>query len=169
MPNHASWKLLVILTVLTAMAGCAKDRPTQLMGRWYSNDVSMRFRKNGTVLYNSRNTGLVEGRYEYDASLTSGAQAKPQQNLTIWLPQPGRILVLEFDMRFLGNDRIQMKPIVDERGRSELGALMAGTGMVLKRAADDGQDSNALNETPPLVSATPNNPDNPNSVEPNPN
>lgn len=123
------------------------------MGRWYSKDLSIRFRPNGTVLYNSRSTGLVEGQYQYKPTSANFASTKAQKNLTVWLPQPGRTVVLTFELRPLGNDRIQLKQIRERNTSQENSNLTVG--MVLHRAEDQSTNSNGLEAKAPLVSATP--------------
>lgn len=133
--------------------GCGKS--SQVTGRWFNKDVSIRFRENGTAVYNSRATGLVEGRYQYDPSPLPPTATEPVKNLTVWLPQPGRTLALNFELKMLGADRIQLKPISEARASSRRRDSSPIVGVVLKRATDESQNSDGLDETPPLASATP--------------
>src|SRR5688500_11024633 len=102
---------LVLCMACFFVAGCGKS--SQVTGRWFNKDVSLRFRENGTAVYNSRATGLVEGRYQYDPAPLPPTGTEPVKNLTVWLPQPGRTLALNFELKRLGSDRIQLKPIPD--------------------------------------------------------
>jgi hypothetical protein len=135
------------------VTGCGKSSP--VAGRWFNKDVSIRFREDGTAIYNSRATGLVEGRYQYDPAPLPPTATEPVKNLTVWLPQPGRTLALNFELKKLGSDRIQLKPISDAPRNPQRRDPSPVVGVVLKRATDESQHSDNLDETPPLVSATP--------------
>ena len=139
---------VVALLVCLSITGCGGKTST-FEGRWYNKDISIRFRTNGSVLYNSRHTGLVQGQYRYDAKPASLAVSQPVKNLTIWLPQPGEVRVMEFEIRTLGGHRVQLKPIP----RTPRSANDPINGLILKRAQDD-SGSNALEESRPLVSAS---------------
>lgn len=146
------FSVLFLGLLCVSVSGCGKE--AGLMGRWYNKDLSIRFRSNGTVLYNSRSTGLVEGQYQYEPTLAQYASTNSQKNLTIWLPQPANTLVLDFELRELGNDRIQLKPIRETQNSQSLSNTPVG--MVLKRAEDQSSNTNDLESKPPLVSASPN-------------
>jgi hypothetical protein len=108
------------------------------------------------VLYNSKLTGLVEGRYQYDPKLIPAAGTVPVKNLTVWLPQPGQTMVLDFELRFLGGDRIHLKRVPKTPpSTTETADLSQTFGTILKRSTDGGESSNGLDDTPPLVSASP--------------
>jgi hypothetical protein len=103
--------LAIIFTLpCLCLTGCGFGS-SGLTGRWFNKDVSVRFLENGTVLYNSRSTGVVEGQYQYDSRQPLPTGTQPVKNLTLWLPQPGRVLVLDFELRLLGNERLQLKQI----------------------------------------------------------
>jgi hypothetical protein len=144
---------LLLCLVCVLVTGCGKS--SQVTGRWFNKDVSIRFRENGTAVYNSKATGLVEGRYQYDPSPLPPTATEPVKNLTVWLPQPGRTLALNFELKMLGSDRIQLKPISDGPRTSQRRDTSPLVGVVLKRALDESQPSDSLDETPPLASATP--------------
>ncbi len=156
MPVRLSrWIVLVFALGSCSLPGCGLDRQSKLMGRWYNGDVSIRFRENGSVLYNSLGTGLVEGIYRYDNSALPISSVKPVKNLTVWLPQLGKTLVLDFELRYLGESRIQLRPIPkDSRAASNSNSL-ADLGVILKKAAPGASDSDGLDTAPPIASANP--------------
>ncbi len=154
MPSWFSRRLAVGLCLAClCVTGCGQS--SNLTGRWFNNDVSIRFRENGTALYNSKATGLVEGRYQYNPKPIAQSGMEPVKNLTVWLPQSGRTLVLNFQLSLLGSDRIQLKPISEAANRSRSRNPSPVVGVVLKRALNESQHSDGLDETPPLASATP--------------
>jgi hypothetical protein len=144
---------LVLCLASVGVTGCGKT--SQVTGRWFNKDVSIRFRENGTAVYNSKATGLVEGRYQYNPAPLVQTGTEPVKNLTVWLPQPGRTLALNFELKMLGSNRIQLKPIPDGPAASRRREERPLVGVVLKRASEEGQHSDGLDETPPLASATP--------------
>ncbi len=125
----------------------------KLMGRWFNNGISIRFRPNGTVLYNSRATGLVEGQYHYDPQYQPISQAKAVKNLTVWLPRPGKTLVLEFELRYLGESEIQLRRIPKPRKSRQPLDFSETMAVILSRAPSDDKDSDQLAETEPIASA----------------
>lgn len=154
MPRWLSRPVSLVLCLASLfVSGCGK--PPLVTGRWFNKDVSIRFRENGTAVYNSKATGLVEGRYQYNPAPLVPTATEPVKNLTVWLPQPGRTLSLSFELKMLGSDRIQLKPVSDAPKTSRRRDESPLVGVVLKRAADDSQASNGLDDTPPLASATP--------------
>ncbi len=156
MPSRRSRLFLLFLALASSsFLGCGLARPSKLLGRWYNGDVSIRFRENGSVLYNSQNTGLVEGIYRYDSSALPIASTKPVKNLTLWLPQPGTTLVLDFELRYLGDQRIQIRPIFEKSDAPQDPAALAALGVILKKAASDAPNTDGLDTAPPIASANP--------------
>ncbi len=154
------WLPIWLSLFCLGFAGCGLSHAEKLLGRWSNKDVSMRFRENGTVLYNSRITGLVEGRYRFDPKQPSLANTKPVKNLTLWLPQPKGTQIVNFEVRLLGSDRLQIRPIPPTSAKTRNLDSTRTVAAVLKRAAQDEQNAgdaaqDGFDETPPLVSASP--------------
>ena len=156
MPLRLSrWIVLIFALGSCSLPGCGWDRQSKLMGRWYNGDVSIRFRENGSVLYNSLGTGLVEGIYRYDHTALPISSIKPVKNLTVWLPQPGKTLELDFELRYLGESRIQLRPLPKNSGGDANSQSLAVLGVILKKSPPEASDADGWDKAPPIASANP--------------
>ena len=156
MPSPRSRLIILLLAIASSsLLGCGLARQSKLLGRWYNGDVSIRFRENGSLLYNSLGTGLVEGIYRYDHTTLPISSIKPVKNLTVWLPQPGKTLVLDFELRHLGDQRIQLRPIRQKTATAQNSNAVANLGVILKKSALEASDSDGLDTAPPIASANP--------------
>ena len=132
----------LVLGLVVIASGCSATPEQQLLGRWYNDATSIRFRSDGSVIYNSATTGLTSGRYFFDGSLRTESTGMPIPNLTLDLVQDGRIQRRQLEVRFLGDQRLRLQPIQTvARGRPSDGIA---TVIVLRRAADDGNTTVAL-------------------------
>lgn len=112
-PRYREWVSLLILLVL---AGCQQSPQQKLIGRWYNDDMSIRFREDGRVFLNSR-SGRVEGRYEYTGTQASSAQSA-SQNLVLDVIRDGQQRRLYFDADFLGVDRLRLSDLTPKARRT---------------------------------------------------
>ncbi len=113
--------------------GCAKSPSEKLIGRWYSGDMTIRFREDSGVIWNSPR-GLALGRYEFSGKTRDIKNDKKDPNLFIDVVRNDTRQQFQFEISFLGTDRlrIQLIPI----GR-EVTGTDAAQGMVLRRANDN--------------------------------
>lgn len=135
----AAFTRVLALGLITFACGCSATPQEQLQGRWFNDATSIRFRSDGSVIYNSASTGLTSGRYFFDGKLRTEATGTPVPNLTIDLVRGGRIERWQLEVRFLGDQRLRLQPVqAAAQGRPSDGIA---TMMVLRRAADDVNDS----------------------------
>lgn len=132
----APCRVLVLLGLIVLACGCTATPQEQLQGRWYNDATSIRFRSDGSVIYNSATTGLTSGRYFFDGHLRTEATGTPVPNLTLDLVRDGQIERRQLEVRFLGDQRLRLQSVETvARGRPSDGIA---TLMVLRRAADEG-------------------------------
>jgi hypothetical protein len=119
-----------------ALSSCSLTPQERLHGRWYNADMSVRFRPDGGVLFNSR-AGRAVGRYVYETSAPAAADQRTT-NLVLDVVRNGEPLRLEFDARLLSRDRLRLQA---SRRRSA-GRARDGTAatVVLQRATGEDVD-----------------------------
>jgi hypothetical protein len=113
--------------------GCSKSPSEKLIGRWYSGDMTIRFREDSGVIWNSPR-GLALGKYEFSGKTRNVRYEKEDPNLFIDVVRNDERQQFQFEISFLGPDRlrIQLIPIGKEVTGSD-----AARGMVLRRANDN--------------------------------
>ena len=109
---------LLALLGCGTLSSCSTTPVSRLHGRWFNSDVSVRFRTDGTVIYNSRE-GLATGRYFFDGEVRPASSEQPVPNLTMDLQRNGRVFRVHFEVQFLGDNRLRIKPAVTEGELSE--------------------------------------------------
>lgn len=117
--------------MLLSLAGCQQTPQQKLIGRWYNDEMSIRFRPDGRVLLFSRN-GRVEGRYVFAEAQSSNALIK-SENLVLEVIGNGKPRRMTFDADFLGEDRLRLSDLSPQARRS---ADPAPEFAILRRAAD---------------------------------
>jgi hypothetical protein len=98
---------LVAAALCAALSSCSLTPQAQLHGRWYNGDMSVRFREDGSVLFNSR-AGRAVGRYLYETPAPASAD-QATTNLVLDLVRNGQPLRLEFDAQLLSRDRLRLQ------------------------------------------------------------
>jgi hypothetical protein len=130
------WCLMFSAVTMLASSSCTATPQQHLHGRWYNDVASIRFRPDGTLILNSRETGLATGRYYFDGETRSQSAGTPVSNLTMDLMLEGRLVRWEHEVQFLGDERLRLQPISrPARGRPSDGIASV---LVLRKAADDG-------------------------------
>ena len=114
------------------LASCSATPQEQLEGRWYDETLSLRFRPDGGVIFNSRATGLTTGRYYFNGELKPAADDQPVANLTLDLVRGDRIVRSQMEAQFVGGERLRIRTL-DTR-RSGPGGSQIPEVVVLKRA-----------------------------------
>lgn len=139
--RHCSAALVLFCLLLGGCSTAEED----LQGRWFNGEVSIRFRPDGTVLYNSRLTGLVEGVYEYHPHPVTQTSIEPVENLIVDFP--GRQLRL--DARFAGRTRLRLTEMPAEGQAANAIPSVA----LLKKADPRTDRGDGLDSRTPLATA----------------
>lgn len=137
MPRHSFTVVRRCLFLLAAsglwsLCGCSQTREQQLVGRWYNENMSIRFQADGSVLMNSR-AGRATGRYEFHPQ--SDALAK-DANLVLNVVRDGRQLQLKFHADLIARDRLRLSDLNERSSRSRPSQSIAEFTM-LKRAVEE--------------------------------
>ncbi len=128
---------VVAAALCAALSSCSLTPQEQIHGRWYNADMSVRFRPDGAVLFNSR-AGRAMGRYVYETSAPAAAD-QTTTNLVLDVVRNGEPLRLEFDARLLSRDRLRLQASPRRSaGRARDG--IAAT-VVLRRATESDVDT----------------------------
>lgn len=128
----------VLFVFVVLPAGCTLRPREHLQGRWYNATTSIRFREDGSVIYNSVSTGLTTGRYHFDGQLRPESANRPVNNLTLDLVVNGRTERWPLEVQFLGDERLRLRPL---RTRRRGGRSGAGDVIILTKAPRDGTAS----------------------------
>ena len=127
-------KLLFAAMTCGLLASCSVTPQESLHGRWYNEAMSIRFRVDGTVIFNSRSTGLQVGRYFFDGEVRPVAGAEPIANLTLDLVDNDSVVRREFEIQLLGKERLRLTPVLTtSQGRPSDGLRRV---VVLKKSTD---------------------------------
>lgn len=113
--------------------GCQKSPSEKLIGRWYSGEMTIRFREDSGVIWNSPR-GLALGRYEFTGKVRKISKGKIDPNLFIDVVRNDERQQFRFEIVFLGADRLRIQLIPFGK---ELTGTNAAQGMVLRRAHDN--------------------------------
>lgn len=127
---------LLLAVVCGGMSSCSATPQEQLQGRWYNEALSLRFRPDGSVIYNATDTGLTTGRYFFNGELRPTAADEPVANLTLDLVRGNRVVRSQLEVQFVGSERLRLRT-VSESGRGRSAENGPGI-LVLKRAPQDG-------------------------------
>ena len=103
-------RTLFLATIVCSLSSCAKSPQESLVGRWYNSDMMIRFREDGSVLYNSR-AGRAVGRYVYDGAARQLSKDDTPYNVTLDVLMNNRRVQLDLRVEFLGNDRLQLQEL----------------------------------------------------------
>jgi hypothetical protein len=140
---------LLLSAVFAVIAGgCTLDPETALHGRWYNDDVSVRFEPDGRLVYNSRSTGLVRGAYRFDPTRQSLATTEQTPNLVLYFPNSQR----RFAAEILTSERLQLTSLDSRRNRRDRFATRPSA--ILKKAAAEESRSDRLAPANPLAAAS---------------
>lgn len=104
--------LLVLMSV--ASPGCMQSPGQKLIGRWYNSGMSVRFRENGTVLYNSP-SGRAEGVYYFNERGRNLSSNQPSPNLTLDVVRNGERIRMDFELEIISRDRVRLTEVNPNR------------------------------------------------------
>lgn len=115
-------------------SGCSKSPSQKLIGRWYSGTMTIRFREDHAVIWNSTR-GLALGRYEFSGSVRNAKNETPVPNLYIDVIRGNEREQMQFEVAFLGEERMRLELIpisADGTPGTRTEAI------ILRRAEEDG-------------------------------
>jgi hypothetical protein len=108
---------LVLGLLLTASPGCMQSPRDKLIGRWYNSRMSIRFREDGSVLFNSA-AGRADGVYYFDERRRSVNANSPSPNLTLDVIRNNQRIVLQYEIEIMSHDRLRLSLINTEGSRN---------------------------------------------------
>ena len=115
--KHVVCCLLLVATVV--VSGC--DDKRKLVGRWDMGRSNFYFRGDGVVFYLSSAKTRYQGRYYYDDSTDPAILRTDLAEIN----GNGRPFTLEFQVTYLGADRLQLVSSNNGQRRSTLASRMA--------------------------------------------
>ncbi len=131
--RSASSALLAVLSC-SLLSSCLTTPQEKLHGRWFNSDMSIRFRTDGTVIFNSTQ-GLATGRYFFNGEVRPESSEQPLPNLTMDLERNGEVLRVNYELQFLGSERLRIQPVESlERGLPSDSIMPV---VILKRAGNE--------------------------------
>lgn len=121
-----------VMTFCT-QSGCAKSPGELIIGRWYSGEMTIRFREDNAVIWNSPQ-GLALGRFDFSGSVHKLQSKDKVPNLLVDVIRNDERQQFHFDISFLGHDRLRMQLIRPGISSDE---EQIGQSLVLRRANDN--------------------------------
>lgn len=100
---------IACLLLLTVVSGCNETPQQAVLGRWYNGDMSLRFRPNGTVVWNTRQ-GMAQGRYSFVGSVPRWASEGTTVRVRLEIVRNGEAIQPTLDLQFVGADRMRVIP-----------------------------------------------------------
>lgn len=134
-----------------ALTSCIESKQELLIGRWFNRTNSVRFEQNGALVWNAT-TGYGVGTYHFDGNVQRAKSDEPAKNLTVSMVRSGRELFGEYEVSYIGNDRLRLTQ-TNRRSRGRTTDTAAPI-IILKRA---------MNETDGANIVTPAEPESPDS------
>ena len=122
------WSAVLSLLLVVTVSGCSQTPQEAVLGRWYNGDMSLRFRPNGTVVWNTRQ-GMAQGKYSFVGDVPRWASDSTTVRVRLDLTRNGQAIQPTLDLQFVGADRIRVIP---------------GAQAVLKRAQSESETATAL-------------------------
>lgn len=99
------WHAVIAVALLTSTLGCQMSAEQQLIGRWYNSNLSLRFGRDGSVVYNSA-AGLARGRYVFSGDVSHSLARPRQPNLELDVVRNGRRERLAFAASLMSDNRL---------------------------------------------------------------
>lgn len=123
--------LTALALLITSASGCTQTPQEAVVGRWYNGEMSLRFQKNGAVVWNTPQ-GLAQGRYAFVGQVPRWATDNTSARIRLDVIRNNVHLHPELDLQFVGGERLRVKPVETTRSRAA-----ARTQVVLRRAESD--------------------------------
>lgn len=134
-PNRRLFASILCLLAVTCCS-CMETPQERLIGRWFNSQNSIRFKDDGTLVWNAR-TRRAYGRYWYTGEARATATNQSQPNLTLQLVTAENEIVSKYELQFLGGDKLRLQPV--DRNNQAAGGLF-----VLTKAGPDDTLTNEL-------------------------
>ncbi len=122
-----------VLFATLSQSGCAKSPSELLIGRWYSGQMTIRFREDNAVIWNSPQ-GLALGHFEFRGKAKRAKARELVPNLFVDVIRNDERQKFQFELHFMGQDRIRMELVPYGNASSE---SSTPRGLVLRRANDN--------------------------------
>ncbi len=103
------------VALILVLAGCQQTPQQKLIGRWYNDDMSIRFRADGQVSLFTR-SGRADGQYVFVETQANSAQSV-SENLVMDVLREGKPRRMIFDADFLGTDRLRLSDLTPNARR----------------------------------------------------
>lgn len=132
------WSVALSLLLVVTVSGCSQTPQEAVLGRWYNGDMSLRFRPNGTVVWNTRQ-GMAQGKYSFVGDVPRWASESTTVRVRLDVTRNGQAIQPTLDLQFVGSDRIRVIPGAQAQTRAT-DRLQA----VLKRAQSESETATAL-------------------------
>lgn len=129
--SSARWIAIFCVLLVVTVSGCNKTPQEAVLGRWYNSEMSLRFRANGTVIWNTRQ-GMAQGRYVFVGSVPRWATEGSAVQVRLDVVRSGEAIHPTLDLQFVGADRLKIIPSGQDKTRVN-GRLQA----VLRRAQSE--------------------------------
>lgn len=137
------WFVILCTLLIATVSGCNKTPQEAVIGRWHNGDMSLRFRPNGTVVWNS-SQGLAQGRYVFVGSVPRWATENTTIRVRLDVLRKGQAIQPMFDLQLVGNDRLRVHPVAQTKTRAT-NRLQA----VLRRAQSESEAATTSAISPP--------------------
>lgn len=127
------WSAALCLLLVVTVSGCNQTPQEAVLGRWYNGDMSLRFRPNGTVVWNTRQ-GMAQGKYSFVGDVPRWASESTTVRVRLDVTRNGQAIQPTLDLQFVGADRLRVIPGAQAQTRAT-DRLQA----VLKRAQSESE------------------------------
>jgi len=132
------WFAALCLLLVVTVSGCNQTPQEAVLGRWYNGDMSLRFRPNGTVVWNTRQ-GMAQGKYSFVGDVPRWASDSTTVRVRLDVTRNGQAIQPTLDLQFVGADRLRVIPGAQAQTRAT-DRLQA----VLKRAQSESETATAV-------------------------
>ncbi|MCA8997312.1 MAG: hypothetical protein KDA80_10000 [Planctomycetaceae bacterium] len=129
---------LLLSLALLSLSACQQTPEQKLLGRWYNGGMSIRFREDRGVVFNTP-VGLGVGRYEFDPSVPPPTADTVTPNTRLDLVRNNQRIQLEFYVEFPSQDRMKIVDLNNPRRMNPRNPEAAPQFEILKRAAPEGE------------------------------
>lgn len=147
------FRLAAVLPCLL-LCSCMETPQEKLVGRWFNSSNSIWFTADGSVRWNSPG-GMAQGTFTYDGSQRRISANEPVRNLALDLVRRNESLQPDFELEFLGHDRLRLTPMTESAETIRP--------LILKRAEEEDEETLPLapiasepKPAPGIVTATGN-------------
>ena len=103
------WIAMLCALLIATVSGCSRTPQEAVLGRWYNGDMSLRFRTNGTVVWNTEQ-GMAQGRYSFVGTVPRWASESTTVRVRLDVVRNGQAIQPTLDLQFIGSDRMRVIP-----------------------------------------------------------